>query len=82
VFLVVADIPHKAVLRQEKIDQLMERHPNRVDAHDVAQYEMDCPACGSAINASTRDGVRSPQDEPWRLLCERCGNDVRLDKTS
>ncbi|MBC8873013.1 MAG: hypothetical protein H8E44_26565 [Planctomycetes bacterium] len=75
-FLLVADVPHKAVLRQQKEDRVRDRHPDRTDAREVAHYERDCPNCGAAVNTSTGDGLHSPESQPWRLLCENCDTEI------
>ena len=38
-----------------------------------------CPNCGARIDWARREGVHSPPDEPWLLLCDRCEAEVRTD---
>ena len=76
VFLLVADVPHKAILRRELEDRVKARHPGRTDIRYVAQSEMDCPNCGTAVNPSTGDGLHSPENEPWRVICEKCETEI------
>ena len=37
---------------------------------------MDCPNCGAAVNSYTGDGLHSPEDEPWRLICDKCETEI------
>jgi len=78
VFLLVADVPHKAVLRQELADRVKARHPDRTDVHVETENEMNCPNCGAAVNPYTGDGLHSPEEEPWRLICDKCETEVVL----
>ena len=38
-----------------------------------------CPKCDAPINPSTRAGLHSPDDEPWRLLCDECEAEIQPD---
>lgn len=38
-----------------------------------------CPKCGARIDWAAREGLHSPPDEPWLLLCDRCEAEVRVD---
>ena len=78
VFLLVADVPHKSVLRQELADRVKARHPDRKDVGVETEHEMDCPKCGASVNSYTGDGLHSPEDEPWRLICDKCETEIVL----
>jgi len=76
IFLIVADMPHKAVSRQQKTDRVRDRHPNRTVLRVEMEHEMDCPNCGAAVNSYTGDGLHSPEDEPWLLICDKCKTEI------
>ena len=78
VFLVVADVPHKATLRRELEDRVRTRHPDSTDVRVQTEHEMDCPNCGAAVNSYTGDGLHSPEGEPWRLICDKCETEIVL----
>jgi len=78
VFLLVADVPLKATLRQELEDRVRARHPERDHVRVETEHEMDCPNCGAAVNSYTGDGLHSPEDEPWRLICDKCETEIVL----
>jgi len=79
IFLLVADVPHRAVLRQQRLNRVSIRHPHRKDAREAAHYEGDCPNCGAAVNLSTGDGLHSPKGEPWRPFCDGCQTEIDPD---
>lgn len=72
IFLLVADVPYNAILREEQEQRIRERHPERTDVRHIAANEMSCPKCGASVNPVTRDGLRSPDNEPWLLICNQC----------
>ena len=76
IFLLVADVPHKDVLQQQKEDRVIACHPDRTGLREVARYEKDCPNCGAAVNSSTGDGLHSSEGEPWRLLYDSCETEI------
>ena len=76
VFLLVADVPHRAILRQELEDRVKARHPESTDTRVETEHEMDCPKCGAAVNSYTGDGLHSAEDEPWRLMCDKCETEI------
>ena len=78
VFLLVADVPHKAMLRQELEDRVKARRPESTDTRVETEHEMDCTKCGAAVNSYTGDGLHSPDDEPWRLMCDKCEKEIVL----
>ncbi len=41
-----------------------------------AVNEMHCPQCQSTVNPMTRSGLHSPDDEPWKLICDRCNTEI------
>jgi membrane protein implicated in regulation of membrane protease activity len=76
VFLLVANVPHAAVVRREREDRLRRAHPERADIREAALGELSCPKCGATLNPATGDGLRSSDDEPWRLFCNQCGTEI------
>ena len=76
VFLCFAGTPHEAVVLKEKEDRARQEHPSRTDLRAIAIAETQCPKCGARVNPETRDGLRSPEDQPWQLLCLECGAEV------
>jgi hypothetical protein len=76
VFLLVAGVPHSAVVRKEKEERVRKQHPDRGDVSDIARSELDCPQCGATVNPATGDGLHSPESEPWRLICDKCEAEV------
>ena len=42
-----------------------------------SQYTMHCPGCGARVNPLTREGLHSPEREPWRLICDRCQETIQ-----
>ena len=77
VFLLVAGVPHSAVVRKEKEERVRTQHPERADVSDIAQSELVCPQCDATVNPATRDGLHSPEDEPWRLMCNQCEAEIQ-----
>lgn len=49
------------------------------DAIEESKYTMRCPGCGARINPLTREGLHSPEGEPWLLICDRCNETVQPD---
>ena len=76
VFLVVADVPHAAVVLEEKEERLRRGHADRTDIRDLALSEMQCPKCGARVNPETGDGLHSPEGEPWLFLCNQCQAEI------
>ena len=72
IFLIVADVPHNAVAAKYQEDCLRKQYPEEKDLGQVALGETRCPQCGATVNTTTQDGLHSPEDEPWLLLCKRC----------
>jgi hypothetical protein len=60
VFLLVAGVPHSAVVRREKEERARKQHPDRADVSDIARSELNCPQCGATVNPATGDGLHSP----------------------
>ncbi len=77
VFLLVAGVPHSAVVRKEKEERARRQHPERADIREIARSELACQQCDAIVNPVTGDGLHSPDDEPWRLICERCGANIQ-----
>jgi hypothetical protein len=55
-------------------DDLRRRHPALRHVREAAVNETHCPTCRAAVNPITRDGLHSPDAEPWLLLCDTCGS--------
>ena len=64
IFLLVAGVPAE-VGPPEPEDA-------RFDGHAT------CQSCGAAGDWETHEGLHSPEDEPWRLLCDDCGHEVEV----
>lgn len=47
------------------------------DSIETSQYAMRCPGCGARINPLTREGLHSPEHEPWLLICDRCDETIQ-----
>ena len=77
VFLLVAGVPYSAVVRQQKEHRARSRHPEAADVREIALSELECPKCGATVNPATNDGLHSPEDEPWRLICSQCGAEIQ-----
>ena len=77
VFLLVANVPHAAVVRREREDRLRRAHPERADIREAALSELFCPKCGATLNPATGDGLHSPEDEPWVLICNQCATEIQ-----
>jgi hypothetical protein len=43
---------------------------------DFARAKISCKGCGNAVNIATREGIYSPEDEPWRIICEKCDSPI------
>ncbi len=73
-FLMIADVPHRAVLRDEIMKRVRERHPNESEARiqEIVARELLCPSCNSRINVITGEGLRTSRDRPWALICRSC----------
>ena len=72
VFLVVADVPHKALIERQKEAFVRSRHPSRDDVQEVQRNDGNCSACNAVLNIKTGEGLYASKDEPWRLFCQRC----------
>ena len=78
IFLLVADVPQKAVIVQEKVERISNREPEHTDVLDTANYEKSCPKCGAVVNAATGDGLHWAEKEPWRLFCKECDTEIKI----
>jgi membrane-bound ClpP family serine protease len=54
------------------------RQPNSVYDHSIDGHTT-CPGCGAAVDWAQGEGLHSPADEPWRLLCDQCESEVVAD---
>ena len=79
VFLLVANVSHSAVVLEEKERLVRERHPERTDVREIAVSETRCPQCGATVNPVTHEGLHSPDDEPWLLICNQCQAKIEPD---
>lgn len=43
------------------------------------QPTFDCPKCGQLINFRTPTGIRMSDDEPRRVYCDRCNEELSRD---
>jgi hypothetical protein len=43
------------------------------------QPSFNCPTCGHPIDLKTPTGIRISDDEPWRVYCERCNEELGRD---
>ena len=77
VFLQVAGPPLRAANQVSK-DEEANGQRKIVDEEHRAEYT--CPSCGSPINLVTRKGIQSPEDEPWRVVCTSCEQDINVDQ--
>ncbi len=65
-----------ATVLKEKEERARKQHPERGDVREIAVSELECPKCGATVNSATGDGLHSPEDEPWMLLCNKCGTEI------
>ena len=77
IFLLVAGPPVSAA-DQVREDEEGERLRKSTDHERHA--ESKCPSCGNPINLATGKGVRSSNDEPWRLSCANCAHEIAGDQ--
>ena len=64
IFLLVSGVPAEARLPQPEDAEF--------DGHTT------CQSCGAVVDWETHEGLHSPEDEPWRLLCDNCGHEVEV----
>jgi hypothetical protein len=64
IFLLVAGVPA----------ELPSPAPEEVDFDG----RTTCQSCGAAVDWDTHQGLHSPEDEPWRLLCDNCGHEIEV----
>jgi hypothetical protein len=41
--------------------------------------ERSCPPSGDSAITVTSGGVHSPDEEPWRLICNQCNREIEVD---
>ena len=41
------------------------------------ENSFECPKCGQSINLAPPSGIRISDEEPWRICCERCDEEIR-----
>jgi len=76
IFLVVAGVPYSAAAFDASVETVRKQHPERSDVREIALNELRCPKCGGTVYPITGDGLRSQDDEPWRLICKTCGSEI------
>ncbi|MGO9114242.1 MAG: hypothetical protein ACLP9L_33930 [Thermoguttaceae bacterium] len=76
VFLFVAGVPYSAVAFDASVERARKQHPERTDVREIALNELRCPKCGGTVNPATGDGLRSLDNDPWRLICNTCGSEI------
>ena len=76
VFLLVAGPPVSAA-DQVREDEEAERLRKSTDHQRHA--EGTCPSCGAPNNLATGEGLRSSDDEPWRMSCANCAHEIAGD---
>lgn len=76
VLLLVAGNPEQTDALRETEERIRRRHPELKDVRQAALNETQCPSCGADVNPITRDGLNSPEAEPWLLICNECGSRV------
>lgn len=67
---------HSAMAAKEKEDRLRKQYPEEKDLRSILLGETNCPQCGATVNTTTRDGLHSPEEEPWLLICDRCQTEI------
>ena len=77
VLLLVAGVPHAAVVRKEKEERARSKHPEDADIREIVLSELECPQCGATVIPATGDGLHFPEGEPWRLMCDQCGVEIQ-----
>ena len=43
------------------------------------EHKFKCPTCGESIDLKTPSGIRISDDEPWRIYCDRCNQEIGRD---
>ncbi len=80
-FLAIADVPHKAVVREENEKSVRSRYPGKEDneIRAIAEVETTCPHCDAPVNARTGDGIIQSEEQPWKLFCASCEKELPED---
>jgi hypothetical protein len=75
VFLLVAGLPHGAVLREEAEGSVRDRHGDvgEDEVEEMAEFEGKCPYCEAPVNIMTGEGLESDEEESWVQRCAACG---------
>jgi hypothetical protein len=76
IFLVVAGSPLTAY---DQVCKDRDVETKAAIADEEYQGEYVCPLCGNSFNLVTHRGLHSPDDEPWRLICEQCDREIDVD---
>jgi hypothetical protein len=56
----------------EREERIRRRHPGLKNVREAALNEARCPRCGAEVNPVTGEGLHSPEEEPWLLICDGC----------
>ena len=70
--LLLAGDPEAGRALAEREDRIRRRHPGLKNVRDAALNEARCPRCGAEVNPVTGEGLHSPEEEPWLLICDGC----------
>ena len=57
--------------------RVLEEALSKERAAEAASAE--CPHCQAELNLETLEGLKQDEEEPWRLFCEACGNEVSAE---
>jgi hypothetical protein len=77
IFLQVAGPP---LIAANQVSKYKEAIRQRDIADDEYRADDTCPSCGSPINFVTHQGIESPEDEPWRVFCVNCEQEIDEDQ--
>ncbi len=74
VFLIVAGPPMEA---KEQVEADLAKRKREIGGVvDGSHIEATCKACGAVVSITSREGVYSPEDEPWRVICKNCDQPI------
>ena len=52
-----------------EMEKQRKAHRDKMELHKM---KATCKGCSAVVNITTREGVYSPEDEPWRVICKNC----------
>ncbi len=87
IFLFVAGLPAEEWERAKAAMDRRKEMANRIEAARRIETQeqamgfskregMTCQVCGHGVNLATREGIYSPEGEPWRIICEKCDSPI------